>query len=72
MVTLSYRYDGASQLGAGHKWAGFPSVALAWRIDQEPWMKVSWIDQLKLRAGWGRTGNYSPPKTMSVASFSAL
>jgi hypothetical protein len=59
MATISYRYDGASQLGAGHKWAGFPSVALAWRIDQEPWMHVSWIDQLKLRAGWGRTGNYS-------------
>ena len=59
MITLSYRYDGASQLGAGHKWAGFPSVALAWRIDQEPWMHVSWVDQLKFRVGWGRTGNYS-------------
>jgi TonB-linked outer membrane protein, SusC/RagA family len=59
MATLSYRYDGASQLGNGHKWAGFPSIALAWRIDQEPWMHVSWVDQLKLRVGWGRTGNYS-------------
>ena len=59
MITASVRYDGASVLGAGHKWAIFPSVALGWRIDQEPWMHVSWIDQLKLRAGWGRTGNYS-------------
>ena len=59
MATISYRYDGASQLGNGHKWAGFPSVALGWRIDQEPWMHVSWIDQLKLRVGWGRTGNYN-------------
>ncbi|MBR1577258.1 MAG: TonB-dependent receptor [Bacteroidales bacterium] len=58
MITASLRYDGASQLGAGHKWATFPSVALGWRIDQEPWMHVGWIDQLKLRAGWGRTGNY--------------
>ncbi len=60
IVTLSYRYDGASQLGDGHKWAGFPSVALGWRIDQESFMQgVSWLDQLKLRAGWGKTGNYS-------------
>ncbi|MCR5276975.1 MAG: SusC/RagA family TonB-linked outer membrane protein [Bacteroidales bacterium] len=59
MATVSYRYDGASQLGNGHKWAGFPSIALGWRIDKEPWMHVDWIDQLKLRAGWGRTGNYN-------------
>jgi len=60
IATVSFRYDGASQLGEGHKWAGFPSVALGWRIDQEAFMKdVSWLDQLKLRAGWGRTGNYS-------------
>ena len=59
IATLSYRYDGASQLGVGHKWSGFPSVALAWRIDQEPWMNVRWIDQLKLRIGYGKTGNYN-------------
>lgn len=60
MVTASYRYDGASQLGVGRKWQGFPSVALGWRIDQENFMDgVGWIDQLKLRAGWGKTGNYS-------------
>ena len=60
IATVTYRYDGASQLGEGRKWHGFPSVSLAWRIDQEPWMKgVNWIDQLKLRAGWGMTGNYS-------------
>ena len=58
IATVSYRYDGASQLGKGHKWSGFPSVALAWRIDQEPWMNVRWIDQLKFRVGYGKTGNY--------------
>lgn len=59
-LTASYRYDGASQLGKGHKWQGFPSVAVAWRIDQENFMqKQSVIDQLKLRLGWGKTGNYS-------------
>ena len=60
LLTVSYRYDGASQLGEGHKWQGFPSVSLGWRLDQENFMKgVSWVDQLKLRAGWGKTGNYS-------------
>lgn len=60
LLTVSYRYDGASQLGDGHKWQGFPSVALGWRIDQEPWMKNQQVfSQLKLRAGWGKTGNYS-------------
>ena len=60
IATVSLRYDGASQLGTGHKWAMFPSVALGWRIDQEGFMKdVQWLDQLKLRAGWGKTGNYS-------------
>ena len=59
IATVSYRYDGASQLGVGHKWAGFPSIALAWRIDQEPWFHVNWLDQLKLRTGWGHSGNYN-------------
>lgn len=59
-ITASYRYDGASQLGEGHKWAGFPSVALAWNMHEEPFMKdIDWLDQLKIRAGWGMTGNYS-------------
>ena len=58
MITASVRRDGASQLAEGHKWATFPSVALGWRIDQESFMQnVSWINQLKLRAGWGITGN---------------
>ena len=58
MITASVRRDGASQLAEGHKWATFPSVALGWRIDQERWMQnVRWINQLKLRAGWGITGN---------------
>ena len=58
MLTASVRRDGASQLADGHKWATFPSVALGWRIDQEEFMKdISWINQLKLRLGYGVTGN---------------
>ena len=58
MITASVRRDGASQLAAGHKWATFPSVALGWRIDNENFMKnASWVEMLKLRAGYGVTGN---------------
>jgi len=58
LVTVSGRWDGASQLSSGHKWAFFPSAALAWRVDQEAWMKdLTWVNQLKVRLGVGTTGN---------------
>ncbi len=58
LITASGRYDGASQLTPGNKWAFFPSTSLAWRIDKEDFMqKISWINSLKLRAGFGITGN---------------
>lgn len=58
LLTLSGRWDGASQLAIGNKWDFFPSAALGWRIDQEEFLKdVSWISQLKLRLGVGTTGN---------------
>ena len=60
IVTASFREDGASQLSPGHKWAFFPSGAIAWRISEEPFLKdVEWISNLKLRASYGMTGNYS-------------
>jgi TonB-linked SusC/RagA family outer membrane protein len=58
LLTVSGRYDGASQLAEGHKWTFFPSAALGWRMDQESfWDDVNWVDQLKLRVGVGVTGN---------------
>ncbi len=60
MLTASVRTDGASQLADGHKWASFPSVALGWRIDQEKFMqKADWVSNLKLRLGYGISGNYA-------------
>lgn len=60
MFTFSMRGDGASQLSPGHKWATFPSGAVAWRISEEEFIKpISWITNLKLRASYGLTGNYS-------------
>ena len=58
LLTLSGRWDGASQLAAGNKWAFFPSAAIAWRLDQESFLKgITWISQLKLRLGVGTVGN---------------
>ncbi len=58
LLTASIRWDGASQLSEGHKWASFPSVALAWRINQEKFLEnVNWLTNLKLRVGFGVTGN---------------
>ncbi len=58
LLTASVRWDGASQLADGNKWASFPSLALGWRMDQEDFMQnVRWVDQFKLRFGYGQTGN---------------
>lgn len=58
LLTMSGRWDGASQLAKGHKWDFFPSAALGWRIEQEDFMKnLNWINQMKLRLGAGTTGN---------------
>lgn len=58
LVTFSGRWDGASQLGDGHKWDFFPSLALAWRLDQEDFLNDSnWLNNLKLRLTAGTTGN---------------
>ncbi|MFV0506798.1 MAG: SusC/RagA family TonB-linked outer membrane protein, partial [Bacteroidales bacterium] len=58
LLTASVRWDGASQLADGNKWASFPSLALGWRMDQENFMQnANWVDQLKLRFGYGQTGN---------------
>lgn len=60
LLTMSGRWDGASQLAEGHKWNFFPSTALAWRINNEEFLKdVNWVDNLKLRLGFGTTGNSS-------------
>ena len=58
MITATVRRDGSSKFGANHKWGWFPSVSAAWGLSQEGFMKdIKWISDLKLRAGWGVTGN---------------
>lgn len=61
MLTATVRQDGSSRFGDNHKWGTFPSVSLAWRVSDESFMKgtSSWLDNLKLRVGYGVTGNQS-------------
>ncbi len=59
-LTANFRADGSSKLAPDHRWGYFPSVSAAWRISGEDFMKdITWIDDLKLRAGWGQQGNQS-------------
>ena len=73
LLTVSGRFDGASQLAEGNKWAFFPSAALAWRMDKEEFLQnVSWLSQLKFRLGVGSTGNsaVTPGQTLGpIQSF---
>ena len=59
MLTATVRYDGSSRFGDNHKWGTFPSVSAAWRISEEEFMTdlAPWLNNLKLRAGFGITGN---------------
>lgn len=70
MITATLRRDGSSKFGANHKWGTFPSVSAAWSMSEEAFLKdVNWIDDLKLRVGYGITGNQSgldPYKTLQL------
>jgi TonB-linked SusC/RagA family outer membrane protein len=57
LLTLSYRRDGTSRFTEENRWANFPAVALAWKLNEENFLKdVTSISTLKLRGGWGITG----------------
>lgn len=74
MFTATVRRDGSSVFGANHKWGTFPSASLAWRISDEKFMEStrSWLDNLKLRVGYGVTGNQSGVSAYkSIAVLSA-
>ena len=58
LASLTLRYDGSSRFGRNNRYGTFPSVSLGWRISEESFMKgLDWLDNLKLRASWGQTGN---------------
>src|SRR5690606_27125052 len=59
LLTATVRRDGSSRFGPNNRWGVFPSLALAWRLSEEPFLKdTEWLTDLKLRATYGRTGNF--------------
>lgn len=53
---VTYRYDGSYLFGGmNSRWVGLPGVSLGWRIDREPFFKADWVQNLKIRAGYGKT-----------------
>jgi TonB-linked SusC/RagA family outer membrane protein len=57
LTSLVMRRDGSSRFGANNRWGDFPSAALGWRISQEDWFKLAWVNDLKLRLSQGTNGN---------------
>lgn len=60
LFEANLRYDGSSRFAPEHRWGFFPSFSAAWRLSEEPWMKnIKGLENLKLRASWGKLGNNS-------------
>ncbi|WP_409017757.1 SusC/RagA family TonB-linked outer membrane protein [Dyadobacter sp. CY323] len=71
LATATLRVDGSSKFGDNNKYGYFPSFSLGWRISEEPFMKSSPFSDLKLRAGWGSTGNQEIPSKITQARFTS-
>ena len=72
LFTTTLRYDGSSVFADGNKWQWSPSFAFAWRISEEEFMKpVEWISNMKLRLGWGVTGNDRIANYLSLSLYEA-
>ncbi|PWD98472.1 SusC/RagA family TonB-linked outer membrane protein [Marinilabilia rubra] len=69
-LTATYRMDGSSKFLENNKWASFPSASVAWRISDEAFMSgIDFIDDWKLRAGWGRLGNQNLPANVYTSGI---
>ena len=69
MITATVRTDGSSRFSKKNRWGVFPSVAAAWRLSEEQWFEKSfWLCDLKLRAGYGQTGNQASVGNYAYAS----
>ncbi len=71
LVTATVRADGSSKFGANNKYGIFPSFSLGWRISEEPFLKNTSVSNLKLRGGWGQTGNQEIPPKITQPLFTA-
>ncbi|MGK6350109.1 SusC/RagA family TonB-linked outer membrane protein [Parapedobacter sp. DT-150] len=71
MAQVILRREGSSRFGANHKWGNFPSFSVGWTLSEEPFLQdVSQIDELKLRVGYGVTGNQGIPNYQSLLTLS--
>ncbi len=71
LLTATIRRDGSSKFTKENRWGWFPSVALAWRASQESFLRdITWINNAKLRAGWGATGNQNVDQWATIALLS--
>lgn len=63
MASVSFRSDGSSKFGPGHKWGSFPAASIGWRPSEEAFMKqFEWLSNFKVRASYGLTGNNNIPQ----------
>jgi len=70
LASASLRYEGSSKFGYDNKWGYFPAVSIGWRISEEPFMAgLPWIDDLKLRADYGVTGNQDFGNYLSLDTY---
>lgn len=73
LATASLRHEGSSKFGANNKWGDFPAFSLGWRISKEKFMKnLSWINDLKLRADYGVTGNQNFDNYLSLNTMTGF
>lgn len=72
LLSVSARYEGSSKFGENNRYGWFPAVSAAWRISNEGFMKnVNWLDDLRIRFGYGRTGNgwFTPGVTTRMYKY---
>jgi len=70
LLTATLRADGSTKFGEDNKYGYFPSFAAAWNISNEKFFKIDLINSLKVRAGWGKTGNQEFPSGSAQARYS--
>ncbi|WP_460636461.1 SusC/RagA family TonB-linked outer membrane protein [Larkinella harenae] len=71
LMTATVRADGSSKFGANNKYGIFPSFSVGWRLSEEEFLKSGPFSDLKLRAGWGQTGNQEIPSKITQALFTS-
>ena len=73
MLTATMRADASSVFSSKNKWGYFPSFAFAWNMSNEPWLKdVSWLSNMKLRAGWGMVGSDRITNYLSLSLYDSF